>query len=434
MNIRNNKMSISKIFKCKPKELKEIKFKTPEGNEVDGYIAYTFNEFKGSIYTKLVNGEFNEQILRGFPKLHSFGESSPFYRGEIDFREKEDGTNIGFTALMDSDKTIVLETFPRNRRILTEKNRESPVIDDQFLDMLSTINTNKYHNFVQKYGGSIFFELFGSNNPHEINYSDVTDLDIRFLFGYDNNGHTYNNKILNDIEKYEKFKRPNKSFELEYIDKEKLIYHLEPTMDFIDRYISYIDDNLNDFLLSNKVNNPKEIYNSIKYIYDEINKNSLTKDNGYIGEGCVWTGFSKEDKNLTIQIKNKPSAIEELHSFPHGIPKIMIRKSLRTFTENIGNNYLYSRDKMIQWINADLKEDILDEKVDMPETQERIIEIVKEYCTKNTLKPNILAIVNTLISNNQEMTIEELMRKFAEIHPEHIQYSNKVYQYLSSIL
>lgn len=64
MSEKKEKIQVSQIFNCKSKEIKPIKFKTPNGYEIEGYISYSLNEFKGSIYTKLVDGEFNEQVIR----------------------------------------------------------------------------------------------------------------------------------------------------------------------------------------------------------------------------------------------------------------------------------------------------------------------------------------------------------------------------------
>lgn len=433
MSEKKEKIQVSQIFNCKSKEIKPIKFKTPNGYEIEGYISYSLNEFKGSIYTKLVDGEFNEQVIRSMPKLNYMSKQYPFTTKDVDLREKEDGTNIGFCSLLNKEKTEILDVFPRNRNIYTKQNRKFPSIGDTFLELLNNIDTTKFYNFLYDFGGSLFFELFGSENEHEIKYLD-TDLDMRFLFGYDQNGFAYNKNILNDIEKKEGFKRPIKSFELEHSLGKA---HLEPSLDFIEKYASYINNDLNDFLLDNNVITPNDMYDKIKYIYDEINKVSMDKDGYYVAEGCVWTGFSREDTNKTLQVKNKPSVIEEIHSFPNGIPAIMIRKSFRTFLESNPNHiFIYMNDKesIIKFINDDLKEDVLNEKVDMIETQNRVIKIVDDYYSDKIISKNVIEKVDVLVAENPELDVSDLMREFSKKHPQLAAHSSKVYSYISSMI
>ena len=149
-------------------------------NYVEGQISSSRDTRYGSLKIKKINGELVDQPkIFGTPKIaypFGLGHNYRFPRAERIYRfRKYDGTNI-----------FMYRYRNNGMEYITFKVRLFPFLRGRYITMWQHI-LRKYPQITELFKMNtditgFSFELYGSDNPHTIQYEDVT-LDIVLLFG-----------------------------------------------------------------------------------------------------------------------------------------------------------------------------------------------------------------------------------------------------------
>ena len=149
-------------------------------NHVEGQISFSRDKYYGSLKIKKINGEFVDlPIIFGTPKIaypFGLGHNYRFPSAERIYRfRKYDGTNI----LMYRYKNNGIE-------YITFKVRLFPFLRGHYIKVWQYM-LRKYHQITELFKMNpditgFSFELYGSDNPHIIQYENIR-LDIVLLFG-----------------------------------------------------------------------------------------------------------------------------------------------------------------------------------------------------------------------------------------------------------
>ena len=149
-------------------------------NHVEGQISFSRDRRYGSIKIKKINGEPADQPpIFGTPKIaypFGLGHNYRFPSADRIYRfRKYDGTNI-----------FMYRYKNNGREYITFKVRLFPFLRGRYITMWKHI-LRKYRQITELFKMNpdvtgLSFELYGSDNPHMIQYKDV-QLDIVLLFG-----------------------------------------------------------------------------------------------------------------------------------------------------------------------------------------------------------------------------------------------------------
>ena len=149
-------------------------------NHVEGQVSFSRDRHYGSLKIKKVNGEcVNEPRIFGTPKIaypFGLGHNYRFPSAERIYRfRKYDGTNI-----------FMYRYKNNGREYITFKVRLFPFLRGRYITMWRYI-LRKYQQINDLFkmnpdATGFSFELYGSDNPHMIQYEDV-QLDTVLLFG-----------------------------------------------------------------------------------------------------------------------------------------------------------------------------------------------------------------------------------------------------------
>ncbi len=149
-------------------------------NHVEGQISFSRDKCYGGLLIRKINGEPTDQpLIFGTPKIaypFGLGHNYRFPSAERIYRfRKYDGTNI-FMYRYRND----------GMEYITFKVRLFPFLRGRYITMWKHI-LRKYQQITELFkmnpdATGFSFELYGSDNPHMIQYEDV-QLDIVLLFG-----------------------------------------------------------------------------------------------------------------------------------------------------------------------------------------------------------------------------------------------------------
>ncbi len=149
-------------------------------NHVEGQISFSRDRRYGSLQIKKINGEPADQpLIFGTPKIaypFGLGHNYRFPSADRIYRfRKYDGTNI-----------FMYRYKNNGREYITFKVRLFPFLRGRYITMWKHI-LRKYRQITELFKMNpdvtgFSFELYGSDNPHMIQYKDV-QLDIVLLFG-----------------------------------------------------------------------------------------------------------------------------------------------------------------------------------------------------------------------------------------------------------
>ena len=199
-------------------------------NHVEGQISFSRDRRYGSLQIKKINGEPADQpLIFGTPKIaypFGLGHNYRFPSADRIYRfRKYDGTNI-----------FMYRYKNNGREYITFKVRLFPFLRGRYITMWKHI-LRKYRQITELFKMNpdvtgLSFELYGSDNPHMIQYKDV-QLDIVLLFGLRG---THGQIVLNteieasDIPKAEQLG----TIETDYV------WHYEQEQQDLDKRLSFI--------------------------------------------------------------------------------------------------------------------------------------------------------------------------------------------------
>lgn len=199
-------------------------------NHVEGQISFSRDTRYGSLKIEKINGELvNQPQIFGTPKIaypFGLGHNYRFPSAERIYRfRKYDGTNI-----------FMYRYRNNGMEYITFKVRLFPFLRGRYITMWQHIH-RKYPQITELFKMNpditgFSFELYGSDNPHMIQYEDVK-LDIVLLFGLRG---THGQIVLNteleagDIPKAEQLGTVEKDY----------VWHYEQEQQDLDRRLEFI--------------------------------------------------------------------------------------------------------------------------------------------------------------------------------------------------
>lgn len=393
------------------KDKRKFTATTPKGNKIKGTIIIKRNRYLGSLHITEVNGEYVNQYVQGFPKIHYLDDyHRPITENVYGF-EKIDGSCIGAYPLLNSDGEIIEIVY---------KSRGLPVADKNLQSMIRLCDTLKIEKFFKRCNNDkvLFFELYGIKNLHEIKYYN-TYIDMALIGVYDeSSGGFVEGGRLNTIANLNNFNTPKLLF---LIDNDELFL----TGDFDKRFSFYYNSYESVF----KIDTIEDGILKIKEILDKVNENYMKVNNITATEGVVLNGHNIINEQLYLKVK--PTKIEEKHK---GIPKSEIKKEVyKLYDEyDVKKLYVTNPNLVYEMIINGLAEEYSNEVID---DNKRLIEKTFVQIARSKEVPNsIQNIAQELVNNYPKKSITDLMRIFAKEYPFYKSEANLLYGTLKKII
>lgn len=411
--------------KVKPKHLVEFENTTPQGNEIEGYINKKPNQYLGSILITKLNGIETEQFILSMPKIH-YMESLSVYDGAKYYAyEKLDGSCLILYPLLDKDGDL-LEIVP--------KSRNTAVADKFLIGMYKFIDKVRVRNFFRNNKNiTLFFELYGVLNQHEIFYND-TYIDIRLIGG------SSSEKLLpmsyiflddNDIEAislFYGFKRPERFFKFTYKNNMWQVYIEKGTS--LSHYTN--------FYKQQEIQSFPKLQDALDYINDimqKVNEISYDLNSGIFTEGVVINAY--DDTLKQVYVKSKPWDIFEKCKAEHGVPRKFILKEVRKYFDEYGFEVeeIYKKDNghYKKFVIDNLLEEFTPESVQKKTTKQRIDDIFFDIWDSKLPPQSLQDLCHDLAEENPDKSVVDLMRIFSEKYPQKKKLSTMVFSILTKI-
>lgn len=411
---------------------RKVDFISPKGYRIKGNIKRTWDDINGLLHMHKIGVEDADSLSYAMPKLsYDFFDYEDSHAVDIGVHAKEDGTCIIIAPIY--HKREIVDVITRTRTM--------PNLTKDFEHMFSNIKykLDLAYKFVEIFGYTLMFEMFGSQNKHEIEY--CVPLDIKLITVRDENGILLSNSEIEVISRIIKIPRPDSLFRVIRGNEEGLDY-LQVTEECVERFGRYWTDktNISDIQiyldkLINTLNgdnysfiNLKEVYNVIAYFLEETNK----KAGKIVSEGVVFTVTAD---NISRQIKCKPETVREGHRHPDGVPAIIIRKVINKYYDEHSDimldKFKNNPDEICENIENELLEDYPESKVKYKPTRNRINYWLDKFMVKKFAYHGIVSdAIEKLLSENNDLSIEDIMREFAKKYPQLKKYNGTVYSIL----
>ena len=420
------------------KYLKEFDVITPNKNHIKGFICKKPNRYLGSLLITDINGKEACQFVQSMPKIHyydyrnrRFAEDGKDYdkqaiiqaglRGIVGY-EKLDGSCLIIYGLYDPKTHELLEIIPKSRNL--------PVADKVLLNMYNHIDKIHIEKFFNDSATvldntSLFFELYGMLNRHEIYYYQ-TYIDIKLIGVYEN-GDFDTGSMLRAFAGHHNFEVPNVLYTIEknYEDNQWYIYN------------HCWRNRLSPYMKEDKSPHP-DVYDCIQDIKERLYdlNTRYAENNGHRAvEGVVFNGINVDGSQLYIKVK--PRDIEIEHQTVNGIPRRSIVKECYKYFDEYGSRVkdIYDKDNnhYIDYISSQLLEEYPREIVEQPKTQKKIMNVFMEVWDARTVPDSIQNICHQLVDENPDLDVPDLMRVFSYQYPQKKRMASTVYQVISSI-
>lgn len=413
----------------KPKHLKEFSCKTPEGNEISGYICMKANRFLGSLVITHItqnNGKSydSEQFVRSFPKIHYWDKDCRLNENKESITyhclEKLDGTCLIVYPLKD-DAGKCIEIVPKTRSLA--------VCDDHILEMYNLLDKKPIHEFFKQnmYADDILmFELYGILNRHEIAYMD-TYIDIRLIGAYID-GVFLNGSSIQTCYRLEDFRKPD------------IIYSIFKNADentFSVQWWGH-ETNLRNYAKFSGDAFPTlyDAISEIKFLLKAINDEYVKYNGRRIIEGVVINGEDSTGEQMYLKIK--PHDVEMEKDLFYSVPRRFVLKEVQKYFDEYGSQVseIYRSDEShhVKYVSRKLAEEFSYEQIQDPRTQKRIRNVFMDVWDSRIPPMSIQNICEELIFQNPGRSAAELMKIFAQKYPSKKRQSRFVFNILAKML
>lgn len=416
------KAKAAEYFGVSGSNIKHFRTVTPEnGYELEGWINKTRGTNLGSLIINTVDGVQTDQFVRGMPKIAYF--SKQYTEGldepaNIIPLHKEDGTNIVAFPLMGKEGTC---------REVLYKSRGLPNLDKQFHSKVKTLENDKLLKAVSENNLSYSFELYGSMNSHEVNYT-LFDIELRMdlLTILDQGKSLPYTDMLDHAKKYG-LNPVMRAFTVEWWADENR-YHAPLTMPFIDRFEEYLPD-----VVIPHGCDIYTLYKSMEYYFERLNMTYQDKVKaGIATEGSVW----HYGETLNHMLKCKATSVRECHILSAcGVPHQDIKKALFKAEENIDSDLaMVPVNIVVDYVKDELGEEYPEKMVQDARTEQKIRATLGKHIRKVEITEEIEQIVERI---HQEIDITaapaDKMRVFAQLYPNNKSMGGKVYQAIAGV-
>lgn len=427
----DKKQILEKFFnnEISPKSLRKFKQKTPKGNFVSGWINLEPGEYLSSmILTKI---ETKDQVIRcnrfirGMPKQHYYDKELWDLEKNEDFTiyycdEKLDGTCLILYTLYD-DKDNLIEIVPRTRGMAVAANH---ILD--LYNLVDQAQIEEFYNYPHNYDTSLFFELHGILNRHEItNHKYYIDIS---LIGASCDREVLPYKEVLSIAYHHHFETPDRLFELCFYNGHWSIWPVSS------RLYPYYTKNLE---MDNKFETLSDCIEGLTNIIEGINNNYKEKNNHIAIEGVVINGLDPNGNQRYVKIK--PWSVLRMAKLGNGIPQFAIRKEVYKYFDEYGPikvKEIYNEDKLhfVKFVQENLKEEFPEEFVEKPKTVKKINNVFFSVWEAKMPSLNIHQIAENLATQYSDKDISEVMRIFAREYPAFKNKSRQIYSILTYLI
>jgi hypothetical protein len=404
-----DKEMAAEVFDTSMKNTKGFKMETPEGNEVEGYICKNRKFNMGSLIINKVNGIETGQYVQGMPKIGYLDRYTPLIENPKVFR-KADGSNmVMYPLIVDGECIEVLF-----------KTRNTPRVDKKLMKRTLLAVNDAHYKAVERERKSFTYEVYGYENPHEVNYKFL-DIPIKMdLLAVLEQGKSLPVSKMYDI--------ANK-YGIEVVGQDLVIAEPDITGGTYDAHISASCENLyGDFLPKEMLSAPtiEDLYQDMQTFYEKINMayQESEKIGGIIAEGSVWHFGYPEN----FMLKNKATSVREGHiKQACGIPHHDIRKAMLK-AEDDGVN-LEDLEATYTYIIGELSEEYPPLMIMEKKTRDKISAIVVRYTRKVELDASLESMAQAVIDKvGKEADPADKMREFSNMFPDYKRLSSKMYQ------
>ena len=353
---------------------------TPEGNVIEGYFSKEPNKYLGSFIITRVNDEPTNQFIQSMPKIHFYNNEEDICSSVISrCYEKLDGACLIVYPLKDKNGNII-EIIP--------KTRNRVVADKEFIDLFNKTDQNPINQYYAKNDGMLLFELYGTLNPHLIQYDE--DIDVRLIAVYEGSKFVPVNPI---------FKKPDLVFTLEY-DGNWIIAVTSK------KFKSYFDSDKYTY------STLRDAINGMYLLLIDLNDKHETKTGRKAIEGVVINTLNTEGHPKWIKVK------PNIGNKDYVIMEDTIRKEVLKYFDDYGSEVLsiYNRDEghHTEYIYRMLEEEFSRDVIE--EYDSKIEDIFIETWNKKVRK-NIKTICDDMIDEYADRGIDFCMEMFVKKYP-----------------
>lgn len=399
-----------------PRFLSKFNDTTPQGNQIEGYLCRKPNQYMGSLLITHVNGKRAKQFVQSMPKIRYFERDEDIWIKDnygLNYHtchayEKLDGSCIIVYPLKVDGE--IIELVP--------KTRGKAVADPYFTELFNLCDHKALENFyhLHKKKGSLFFELYGTLNQHQILHYD-SHINMALIGGY------IGGKFLTGtgLKKYHEnygFNIPDCLFEIIY---NGVTYNIYPTSE---KYKAYQMTGHKWYVASSK----QEIPNVIQSLLEQLNSEFKTQNNRIALEGVVIN--TKNEKGYQKYLKVKPREIEKAHRSINGIPKSeVIKECLKYFDEygeqKVGEIYYHNPDHHTHYIHQMLSEEY--DPVTIKKSTKKIEAVFMQVWDNKKVPESLHNIADTIFEKYSGQGITQCMRMFAQEYPMKKKHAKMMY-------
>lgn len=380
-------------------------------NDFSGWISKSHGFHMGSLVIDTVNEEETLQVVQGMPKLQYLNKHSDEINDPSIF-EKYDGTNIVMFPLLQDDECI---------EVLC-KTRNTPRVQNKFYQRMELALMPQMAEAVKNEKLSFAYELYGTGNPHTIQYHKLgVDMELRLLTVLDQHVSLPAENMELMAIKYE-IPTAKRLFIPIYVDD---LYVLQPTTYFLEKYCNWFDQE--------PIYAPTlwDAYFKLESVFEKMNMVFQKEFGGSIVEGAVWHYTNAMGENCML--KNKATSIKESHqSAARGIPGEIIRKALYKMDENVvdaESQYKFNKLPLIRFIEVELLEEYPVEVVQSGMGLNKIRSEMAKFFRKEEIPTDLIDVAKMIVEDNPETeSPQDLMRLFAIEYPDLRSKSKKMFQ------
>ena len=393
---------------------------SPEGNDYGGYISKSHGYHMGSLVIDTVNEEKTLQVVQGMPKLQYLTKHSDELTIPKIY-EKLDGSNIVMFPLLENGKCIEV----------LFKTRGTPTVQNKLMERVKIPLSDNYAKAVKAEGLSFAFEIYGTENPHMIQYQEFgigARLDLLAVFDQNK---AYPAPLMEELAMKYSIPMAQELFKVEpYVSGR---YTFSPTPYFLEKYgkwcgcvIPIIAPTLWDG------------YFMFEDIFERINMAYQKEKGGSIIEGAVWHYTNAMGENCML--KSKATSIKKSHgNAAKGINAEVIRQTILKMDDDIvdiASQYNFNKQPLIEYIQKHLLEDYPESVVmDKKGINKVNGELAKFFRKPDELPTNLIDLAKEIREKNLEAASpQDLMRIFATEYQDLRSKSKSMFQAFERLL
>jgi hypothetical protein len=362
------------------KNLSKFRQTTPEGNVIEGYFSKEPNKYLGSFIITHVNDEPTNQFIQSMPKIHFYNDEEDICTSTISYcYEKLDGACLIIYPLKDENGNII-EIIP--------KTRNKIIADMEFIELFKKIDQKPIDEYYLKNDGILIFELYGTLNPHLIQYDE--DIDIKLISVFED----FKFKPTNPI-----FEKPDLVFSMEYDGNWIITVTSKKFKGYFDRQ-RYICPTTRD------------VINALYQLLIDLNERHEAETGRKAIEGVVINTLNASGHPKWIKVK------PGMGNRDYVIMEDTIRKEVLKYFDDYGSRVLsiYNGDEdhhteyIYRMLEEEFERDVIEEYAD------KIEDIFMEIWNKKVRK-SIGTICDDLIDEYADRGIDYCMEMFAKQYP-----------------